>query len=211
MTKNTLHYIFDPLCGWCYAAAPLIKAARQVSSLQIALHAGGLWTGNNVKKITPELRDYVMANDKRISQLTGQPFGDEYFDGLLQQDDAVLDSEPPIVAILAVEAINHRGLDMLDAIQNAHFVQGRQVSTFAVLSELANDLEIDPIAFDRAYQEQLSHAYVAHLHATHNLMSLNEVHGFPSMLIESDEQWLLLNHQVYYGNAEQFAAQLNVH
>ncbi|MEG1327174.1 MAG: DsbA family protein, partial [Janthinobacterium sp.] len=26
----TLHYIFDPLCGWCYGAAPLVEAARAV-------------------------------------------------------------------------------------------------------------------------------------------------------------------------------------
>jgi putative protein-disulfide isomerase len=27
---TTLHYIFDPLCGWCYGAAPLVAAARTV-------------------------------------------------------------------------------------------------------------------------------------------------------------------------------------
>ena len=25
-----LHYIYDPLCGWCYGAAPLVEAARAV-------------------------------------------------------------------------------------------------------------------------------------------------------------------------------------
>ena len=45
MSRPTLHYIFDPLCGWCYGASPLIEAARHVNGLDIALHAGGLMTG----------------------------------------------------------------------------------------------------------------------------------------------------------------------
>ena len=23
-----LHYIYDPLCGWCYGAKPLVQAAQ---------------------------------------------------------------------------------------------------------------------------------------------------------------------------------------
>ncbi len=30
-----LHYIYDPLCGWCYGAAPLVQAARGISGLTI--------------------------------------------------------------------------------------------------------------------------------------------------------------------------------
>ena len=28
MSSATLHYIYDPLCGWCYGAKPLIQAAQ---------------------------------------------------------------------------------------------------------------------------------------------------------------------------------------
>ena len=59
--NTTLHYIYDPMCGWCYAAAPLIQAARQIDGLNIELHAGGLWVGSQVKRITPELREFVVA------------------------------------------------------------------------------------------------------------------------------------------------------
>ena len=27
MTTSILHYVYDPLCGWCYAAEPLVKAS----------------------------------------------------------------------------------------------------------------------------------------------------------------------------------------
>ena len=120
MSRPTLHYIFDPLCGWCYGAAPLIEAARKVNGLEIALHAGGLMTGSDRQPVTERLRRYVMEHDQRISALTGQPFGDAYLNGLLRDTGAVLDSEPPIGAILAADLLGGRGLDMLERIQKAH-------------------------------------------------------------------------------------------
>ena len=35
MSTATLHYIYDPLCGWCYGSAPLVKAAREIGGLRM--------------------------------------------------------------------------------------------------------------------------------------------------------------------------------
>lgn len=137
MTGTTLHYIFDPLCGWCYGAAPLVKAAKTIPGLTIALHAGGMMTGNNRRQITDEWRNYVIPHDKRIAELTGQPFGEAYFNGLLRDTTAVMDSEPPITAILAAQALAGRGLDMLHRIQEAHYQEGRRIADTPVLEALA--------------------------------------------------------------------------
>ena len=95
-----LHYIYDPLCGWCYAAAPLVEAARSIPGLAIALLAGGMMSGANRRRIDARWRDYVMPHYHRIAQISGQPFGDAYFDGLLRDTSVVMDSTPPITAIL---------------------------------------------------------------------------------------------------------------
>ncbi|MDA1378979.1 hypothetical protein PCI56_02820 [Plesiomonas shigelloides subsp. oncorhynchi] len=47
MSRAVVHYIYDPLCGWCYGAAPLIDVLHQMPEIQICLHAGGLWTADN--------------------------------------------------------------------------------------------------------------------------------------------------------------------
>ena len=133
---STLHYIFDPLCGWCYAAAPLIDAARNQSALTIVLHGGGMLTGSNRRQITAQWRDYVIPHDRRIAKLTGQPFGERYFEDLLRDSTAVLDSEPPTTAILAAEEISGYGLDMLHRVQHAHYAEGRRIADHDVLSEL---------------------------------------------------------------------------
>ena len=95
MNDTTLHYVYDPLCGWCYGAAPLLEAAAGIPTLRIALHAGGLWLGPRRQPMGQAVRDHVRPHDERIQALSGQPFGERYFNELLLSDGIFLDSEPP--------------------------------------------------------------------------------------------------------------------
>jgi putative protein-disulfide isomerase len=133
-----LHYIYDPLCGWCYGAKPLVHAAQGV--LPVIAHGGGMMSGANRKAVSPQLRNYVMPHDRRIAEYTGQPFGEAYFEGLLRDDTAVFDSTPPIAAVLAAEHIAGRGLELLGRLQTAHYVEGRRIADEAVLFELAKEI-----------------------------------------------------------------------
>ena len=90
MNETSLHYVYDPLCGWCYGAAPLLQAAAGISGLHIELHAGGLWLGERRQPMGQALRDYVRPHDERIQALTGQPFGEHYFNELLLRDGLLL-------------------------------------------------------------------------------------------------------------------------
>lgn len=184
MTMSTLHYISDPLCGWCYGAAPLISAMRDVPGLDIALHAGGMMAGPNSQAVTPQLRDYVMAHDKRIAQLTGQPFGEAYFDGLLRDKSAVMDSAPPSTAILAAEELSGRGLDMLHRVQHAHYVEGQHIADASVLAELAQALGLDPGAFAAAYARLAGAITGRHFTQSRHFLARSGGHGFPTIALE---------------------------
>ncbi len=80
MRPPILHDIHDPLCGWCYAAAPLVRAAVR-NKVPVVLHAGGLW--DPAMHATDAKRRMMRKTDARISRLTGQTFGPAYLDGLL--------------------------------------------------------------------------------------------------------------------------------
>ncbi|AQR66089.1 protein-disulfide isomerase [Aquaspirillum sp. LM1] len=181
---STLHYLYDPLCGWCYGAAPLVSAARQVITVQA--HGGGMMTGANRQQVTPQLRAYVQQHDARIAQLTGQAFGPAYVDGLLHASDVMLDSEPPTVAILAAEAIAGRGLDMLAKLQIAHYVEGRRIAEPATLLEIATELGLNTQAFAAAFAQHSGAAVQRHIEETRHLMEEVGARGFPSFVLETN-------------------------
>ena len=180
----TLHYIFDPLCGWCYGAAPLVEAARAVPGLHVAFHGGGMMTGSNRRQITPAWRGYVLPHDRRIEQLSGQPFGDAYLNGLLNDTTAIMDSGPPITAILAAETLAGRGLDMLHRLQRAHYVEGLRIADLPVLAELARQLGMDAAAFEAAYAQQAGAATQQHIAASRALLARVGGQGFPTFVLD---------------------------
>ena len=184
MSTAVLHYIYDPLCGWCYGAAPLTAAARKV--LPVIAHAGGMMTGANRKQVSPALRNYVIPHDHRIAEMTGQVFGNDYFNGLLRDETAVFDSAPPIQAVMAAEKVAGRGLDMLARLQQAHYVEGQRIADLSVLTALASELELDAKAFAQAYQEISAEELAAHLNASRALLAEVGGHGFPTFVLEQD-------------------------
>ena len=186
MTVNatTLHYIYDPLCGWCYGAAPLVKAAREV--VRVTPHGGGMMTGARRQTVTPQLRAYVAPHDERIAQLSGQPFGVGYREGLLRDPGAVFDSEPPIAAMLAAEELAGRGLDMLARLQIAHYVDGQRIAERSVLIAVATGIGLDAADFAAALDRQTGAAVQAHIRETRALMTQVGAQGFPSFVLESE-------------------------
>ncbi|MBG7621714.1 DsbA family protein [Herbaspirillum sp. AP02] len=205
---TVLHYIHDPLCGWCYGAAPLVAAARTV--LPVLAHGGGMMAGRNRRRVDAQLRDYVMPHDHRIAQMTGQAFGENYFNGLLKDTDAVFDSAPPIAAVLAVQSIQGEaaGLDMLAAIQRAHYQQGRRISELSTLTELAQALDIDAATFaaelQRVEQEELD----AHIAASRELLNYVGGRGFPTFVLQRGDTLEVLDTGRWLGQPEQWAAYL---
>jgi putative protein-disulfide isomerase len=203
MSAATLHYIYDPLCGWCYGAEPLLHAAHSV--LPIQLHGGGMMTGANRQSVSPQLRDYVMPHDRRIAEYTGQPFGEAYFEGLLRDHDAVFDSAPPITAVLAAEKIAGRGLELLARLQTAHYVEGRRIADRDVLIDLAESIGLDPQVFNAAFSEILGADTQAHIKNSRQWLAKIGGQGFPTLALEQDEQLHLIDISPWLGKPEAFA------
>lgn len=208
MPSTTLHYIYDPFCGWCYAASPLLATAREISGLQITLHGDGMMSGTNRQQVTPQLRSYVMQHDATIARMTGQPFGDAYFNGLLQDQDAVFDSTPPITAILAAEALGSHGVEMLKRIQTAHYVAGRRIAESGVLQELAAEIGLDSVAFRREFDAHSAAATERHIAASRQYLQAVGGRGFPTLVLEVDGKQERLDIGPWLGDPQGFAQKL---
>ncbi|WP_337073955.1 DsbA family protein [Aeromonas veronii] len=197
--QTTLHYVYDPLCGWCYGAAPLLQAAATIAGLKIELHAGGLWLGSRRQPMGEALRDYVRPHDQRIEALTGQHFGERYFNELLLREGGLLDSEPPIRAVLAVTALGGDGLAMLHRIQQSHYRDGIWIGELAFLATLAAEQGIAAEAFQQAY---LQAPLLQHLADSQGWMKRLGGQGYPTLGIERGGKLERIEVNQYLGEPE---------
>jgi len=199
-----LHYIYDPLCGWCYGAKPLVQAAQAV--LPVIAHGGGMMTGVNRQKVSPQLRSYVMPHDRRIAEYSGQPFGEAYFEGLLRDQSAVFDSAPPIAAVLAAEQMGGRGLELLGRLQNAHYMEGRRIADESVLFELAHGMGLDRQTFERAFRAADTEGHISNSRA---FLAKVGGQGFPTLVLEDNDQFTLIDIGPWLGKPQAFAQWLS--
>ncbi|MGL4890969.1 MAG: DsbA family protein [Aeromonas veronii] len=197
--QTTLHYVYDPLCGWCYGAAPLLQAAATIAGLKIDLHAGGLWLGSRRQPMGEALRDYVRPHDQRIEALTGQHFGERYFNELLLREGCLLDSEPPIRAVLAVTALGGDGLVMLHRIQQSHYRDGIWIGEPAFLATLAAEQGISAEEFQQAY---LQAPLLQHLADSQGWMKRLGGQGYPTLGLECNGQLASIRVADYLGEPE---------
>lgn len=195
-----LHYIYDPLCGWCYGAKPLVQAAQQV--VPVIAHGGGMMSGANRQSVSPQLRNYVIPHDRRIAEYTGQPFGEAYFEGLLRDHSAVFDSEPPIAAVLAAEQIDGRGLEFIGRLQTAHYVEGRRIADVVVLLELAQELGYDTAVFKAAFEAADTQQ---HIKQSRQLLAKVGGQGFPTFALEDAGQFTLIDIGPWLGKPQEFS------
>ena len=199
MAAATLHYIHDPLCGWCYAVTPMIEAVRD-AGITIALHGGGLW--DPATRLAPDRSRYIRDSDARIAALTGMTFGPAYLDGLLADRDTVFWSRPTIAAILAAGTIRpDTELAMLHGIQGADYVEGRRVVESAVLADVAGTLDLDRTAFLDALNAAPVDLHVAQ---TRERMRRHGVRGFPGFLLERGPEVVRIQHEPFYGRPRDF-------
>jgi putative protein-disulfide isomerase len=127
-------FLFDPLCGWCYGAAPAVAALRKAFPVGFALHPIGLFHGEGAGRMEARMVGYIRQADGRIREMTGQVFSDAYYDKIVQPG-APLDSAPATHAVLRAEAgAPGHGLDLLEALQHARFVEARDITDPTVIA-----------------------------------------------------------------------------
>jgi putative protein-disulfide isomerase len=195
-----LHYIYDPLCGWCYGAEPLAWAAAEVGGLALEMHAGNLFP--EPTRLPESMRRYIEQADARVAKMSGQPYGEAYLTGLLHDPALVLHSPPAIAAVLAAQSLDaSKGLAMLKAIQHAHYERGLHVIEPHVLDTLAEEIGLDRAAFAAA---RGAVPVDAHIGASRQLMDAVGAQGFPTFVLQNGNDWYPVPHGRFASSPAQF-------
>ncbi|CAL8475563.1 DsbA family protein [Caballeronia sp. S22] len=184
MESPVLHYIYDPFCGWCYGAAPMMSFAQEIPDLKIRPHGVGLLSGEKVQMISPQWVEFVRPHELRIRALSKQEFGDAYVHGVQEHQSVLLDSSPPIAAMLAADEIDGRGIAMLKKLQYAYYQDGRAIADRVIIGDIAEELGYERGAFLNRLETILTDEVAKHIAQSNDMLKALNMRGFPAFTLE---------------------------
>lgn len=205
-----LTLVYDPLCGWCYGALRAVQRLARDPGLAIDAVPAGLFAGPGARPMDDRFARHAWSNDLRIAQLTGQPFSERYRERVLGDRGTPLDSGPAVIALTAARQVAPRHeLPALEAIQAARYVDGRNVTDFAVLAELLRGLGLDAAATRvAACSPELVEAAAARMTKGRDL--LRAVGAVPTLLVHDRATLRVVPSELLYGRTADLLQHLGV-
>ncbi|HMT94482.1 DsbA family protein [uncultured Thiothrix sp.] len=202
--QQTLYYVYDPMCSWCYAFRPIWQQVQQQlpAHLRIQRVLGGLAPDTD-EPMPLATQTMVQANWHKIMQtVPGTEFNFNFWTTCQPRRSTY----PACRAVLAAEIQQAQaGQAMLTAIQNAYYQQARNPSDTSTLIELAAEIDLDAACFasdlnSMAIQEQLEH----------NLALADQLgaHSFPSLVLKTQDRIFRIQHS--YTDATAIVQQLSI-
>lgn len=209
MTR-TLHYVYDPLCGWCYGASAAVAALAEAPGVALHLLPSGLFSGEGARPMDDDFAAYAWGHDQRIARLTGQPFTERYRSDVLADRRQDFDSGPATVALTAVALVDpQRERQALHAIQQARYVHGQDITRLATLAAVLRPLGLAQAA-DRLAEPDaaLLDANRARTARARTLLQTVGARGVPTFVLEEGGQYRLLHASAIYANPHALLDQL---
>ena len=207
---TALTYLFDPLCGWCYGAAPALAKLATMPGIALKLAPTGLFSGEGARSMDADFAAYAWSNDQRIASLSDQSFSEAYRRNCLLGAGVRFDSGPATLALTAVALrVPWREREALTAIQNARYEDGRDVTKFPILSEILHDLGLNEAA-ERIAAPDLSllAANDARVAEARGDMQRSGAGGVPALLVGEGQRRRLIQASALFGSLDVLIAEL---
>lgn len=193
MTKTpVLQYLFDPLCGWCYASAPALAGLAGEYPDLLDLMPSGLFSTDGGRDMSPAWAHHAWTNDQRIAAMTGQVFSEAYHRQVLLGDGLRFDSTMLNRALTAARTADPAlEAKLLHELQIARYVGGRDTTQADVVAEVGAAFAArSGLAWQAAtLAERLRSDIVlrqqtdARIRETRTLMDRLDIRGVPQLLV----------------------------
>jgi len=207
--RTTVTYLFDPLCGWCYGASPVIQQLGQQTKLQLELAPTGLFADGG-RAVDAAFADFAWSNDQRIAKLTGQRFTEAYRQNVLGRLGSRFDSATVTLALTSVSLSEPpRELETLKALQEARYVQGLDTCDVSVVEALLRDLGLAVSADLLAARDaKVVAANAARIQKARSLMQTFGAQGVPALVVSNGNSSRLLSGNALYGKFDNLLRQI---
>ena len=184
--ENSLIYIADTLCSWCYGFSPeLDKFIENHPELTLRMIQGGLRPYGT--EMLHDMKDFLKSHYTEIEKRTGQPFAKDLFD----KENFVVDTEPASRAVVVCRILApEKELAFFKAVQTAFYTQVKNINKLETFLEVAEELKIDCQKFAEIFEsEEAKYATKTDF----QLSSEVGIKGFPSVVIKLGKQLYMIS------------------
>lgn len=202
MPKQTLYYIHDPMCSWCWGFKNTLSALVRCLPEQLAFAEilGGLAPDSDAP-MPDEMQKYLQTTWHKIQQRIPET---EFNFAFWTSCSPRRSTYPACRAVIAagLQSTDARNL-MTTAIQMAYYTQARNPSDIDVLTELSGEIGLDQQRFTK---DMLSENVKELLQQEINRARALNVDSYPSLVLDDNgSQWRIA---VDYLNAETMLEQI---
>lgn len=183
--KDTLIYIGDTMCSWCYGMAPeLSRLKNNHPEFDFRVVNGGLRPFNTEK--AADMADFLKSHWVEIEERTGQPFAFE----ILADPDFVYDTEPASRAVVVARMMKPEiELDFFAAVQTAFYRDNRDTSKLETYLTLTDQFELNRDTFQTLFTDEKTKQYTK---SDFQLSQELGIRGFPSLVLKLNNSFTLI-------------------
>jgi len=203
-TRHPVSYLFDPLCGWCYGAAPMIARLRSEADIDLASVPSGLFAEDGAFPASEAFAAHAWSADQRIAAMTGQVFSEVYRRDVLGNRAARIDSGPATLALAAVRLSEpDREWEALKAIQSARYVDGLDNGDAATVGAILVDADFGAAVLRyRDPDAALLSGYRAMIDEGRAVMRRFAIRGVPALILGQGASARPLGADYLFGDAD---------
>lgn len=209
LENNTLYYIYDPMCSWCYAFEQSLDALQQQLPAELSFKAilGGLAADTK----TPMPIETQTMIQQAWRQIEGAVKNVQFNFDFWTQNTAYRSTYPACRAILAAENQSPEfAKPMRQAIQHAYYQNAENPSLNKVLIDCAAQL---PLNIEQFGKDLLSLAIDIKLSEQRHFSRLLGVHSYPSLrlVLETETYTIPIDYNSINPALEQINKRLDSH
>ena len=196
----TLYYVHDPMCSWCYAFKPTLDELRKKlnSNIKIINVVGGLAKHSN-EVMPKDVQEKIENIWYEIKRVVGTKFNHDFWKKCIPRRSTYLACQATILA-----RYENKEDEMIEAIQNAYYLNAQNPSDASTLIILAKQIGMD----EKKFEEDLKSDKIEEdLQNELNFRRSLNVKNFPSLILKYKKELYPIN--IKYNDYESMLNQIN--
>lgn len=183
---NTLYYIYDPMCAWCYGFKETFEELRKnlPDNVKVEYVPGGLAPHTN-EAMPQEMRVYIESNWYQITKVVGTKFNHDFWKNCTPRRSTYLACQ----ATLAAKKQN-KEYEMICGIQEAYYQRAMNPSDEDTVIQVANELNLD---IEKFKQDLYSKEIINEFEEKMNLRRKLHMNSFPSLAVKYKKEVYPIN------------------